>query len=341
MSKIKVLIAGSTGYIGVQLTKILANHKNVKIKYLCGSSSIGKEISYFDKSLSKKKLPKIIKFNKKLLTNVDIVFTALPNGESQKISNMLLKKNTLIDLSADFRLKKSNDFYKWYKIKHKAKNMIKNSIYALPEINRNNIKNNKIISCPGCYPTSILLPLIPLLKNKLISNNNIIIDSKSGYSGAGRGVHKKYKKKNIYESLSAYGIAIHRHNSEIQQELDLCTGKKNNFQFTPHLTPMFRGILSTIYIDLKKGVTKNKVNSFLNNYYKKEMFVNIAKPDTLLSTNDVINTNKCIISICKSKHKRKLIILSVIDNLIKGGSGQAVQNMNIIYNLNENEGLNA
>jgi len=195
MSKINVLIAGSTGYIGVQLTKILANHKNVKIKYLCGSSSIGKEISYFDKSLSKKKLPKIIKFNKKLLTNVDIVFTALPNGESQKISKILLKKNTLIDLSADFRLKKSNDFFKWYKIKHKAKNMIKNSIYALPEINRNNIKNNKIISCPGCYPTSILLPLIPLLKNKLISNNNIIIDSKSGYSGAGRGVHKKYKKK--------------------------------------------------------------------------------------------------------------------------------------------------
>ncbi len=340
MSKINVLIAGSTGYIGVQLAKILANHKNVKIKYLCGSSSIGKEISYFDKSLSKKKLPKIIKFNKKLLTNVDIVFTALPNGESQKISKILLKKNTLIDLSADFRLKKSNDFFKWYKIKHKAKNMIKNSIYALPEINRNNIKNNKIISCPGCYPTSILLPLIPLLKNKLISNNNIIIDSKSGYSGAGRGVHKKYKKENLYESLSAYGIAMHRHNSEIQQELDLCTGKKNNFQFTPHLTPMFRGILSTIYVDLKKGITKNKINFVLQKYFKNEIFVKIAKQDTLLSTNDVINTNKCIISVCKSKQKDKLIILSVIDNLIKGGSGQAVQNMNILYNFKENEGLN-
>jgi N-acetyl-gamma-glutamyl-phosphate reductase len=141
--------------------------------------------------------------------------------------------------------------------------------------------------------------------------------------------------------LSAYGIAIHRHNSEIQQELDLCTGKKNNFQFTPHLTPMFRGILSTIYVDLKKGVTKNKINSVLNNYFKKEIFVNVAKPNTLLSTNDVINTNKCIISVCKSKHKKKLIILSVIDNLIKGGSGQAVQSMNILYNLNENEGLNA
>ncbi|HJM78063.1 MAG TPA: N-acetyl-gamma-glutamyl-phosphate reductase [Candidatus Pelagibacter bacterium] len=341
MSKINVLIAGSTGYIGVQLTKILVNHKKVNIKYLCGSSSIGKKISYFDKSLSKYKLPKIIKFNKNLLLNVDVIFAALPNGETQKISKLLLKKNTLIDLSADFRLKKTSDFLKWYKIKHSASNMIKDSIYALPEIKRNRIKNKKIISCPGCYPTSILLPLIPLLKKRLISNNNIIIDSKSGYSGAGRGVHKKYIRKNLYESLSAYGIANHRHNSEIQQELDLCSGKKNNFHFTPHLTPMFRGILSTIYIDLIKGVTKNKINSVLNKYYKKEIFVSIAKPDTLLSTNDVINTNNCIISVCKSKHRRKLIILSVIDNLIKGGSGQAIQNMNILYNFKENEGLNA
>jgi len=340
MSKINVLIAGSTGYIGIQLTKILVNHKKVNIKYLCGSSSIGKKISYFDKSLSKYKLPKIIKFNKILLPNVDVIFAALPNGESQKISKLLLKKNTLIDLSADFRLKKASDYLKWYKIKHKAKNMIKNSIYALPEIKRNNIKNNKIISCPGCYPTSILLPLIPLLQKKLISNNNIIIDSKSGYSGAGRDVHKKYIKKNLYKSLSAYGIATHRHNSEIQQELDICAGKKNNFQFTPHLTPMFRGILSTIYVDLKKGVTKKKVNSVLNKYFKKEIFVNIANPDTLLSTNVVINTNKCIISVCKTKNKDKLIILSVIDNLIKGGSGQAVQNMNLLCKFKENEGLN-
>ena len=340
MSKVNVLIAGSTGYIGIQLTKILVNHKKVNIKYLCGNSSIGKKVSFFDKSLTKYKLPKIIKFNKKLLSNVDVIFTALPNGESQKISNFLLKKNILIDLSADFRLKKSSEFFKWYNIKHKAKNMIKNSIYALPEIKRENIKNKKIISCPGCYPTSILLPLIPLLKKKLISNNNIIIDSKSGYSGAGRGVHKKYNNKNLYESLSVYGIAVHRHNSEIQQELDFSTGKKNNFQFTPHLSPMFRGILSTIYVDLKKGITKNKVTSVLKNYFKNDKFVNIAKQDTLLSTNDVINTNRCIISICKSKRKDKLIILSIIDNLIKGGSGQAVQNMNLLYNFRENEGLN-
>jgi len=340
MSKINVLIAGSTGYIGVQLTKILVNHKKVNIKYLCGSSSIGKKISFFDKSLNKYKLPKIIKFRKELLSKVEVIFTALPNGESQKISKFLLKKNTLIDLSADFRLKKASDFLKWYKIKHKAKKMINDSIYALPEIKKNKIKNKKIISCPGCYPTSILLPLIPLIKKKVISNKNIIIDSKSGYSGAGRSVHKKYKNKNLYESLSSYGIAIHRHNSEIQQELDLISNKKIYFQFTPHLTPMFRGILSTIYIDKKKGVTINKINMILRNYYKKDKFVYIAKPDTLLSTNDVINTNNCVISVCRSKFKGKLVILSVIDNLIKGGSGQAVQNMNIAFNFNQNEGLN-
>ena len=185
-----------------------------------------------------------------------------------------------------------------------------------------------------------MLPLIPLIKKILISNNNIIIDSKSGYSGAGRGVHKKYKNKNLYESLSAYGLAVHRHNSEIQQELDLCTGKKNNFQFTPHLTPMFRGILSTIYVDLKKGIKIKKINAELKKYFKNEYFVKIVDPDTFISTNDVINTNNCIISVCKSKNKNKLIILSAIDNLIKGGSGQAVQNMNIRFNIKENEGLN-
>jgi N-acetyl-gamma-glutamyl-phosphate reductase len=217
--------------------------------------------------------------------------------------------------------------------------MIKKSIYALPEIKKNLIKKYSIISCPGCYPTSILLPLIPLINKNLINNKNIIIDSKSGYSGAGRAVHKKYKDKNLYESLCAYGLASHRHNSEIQQELDLNTGKKNKFQFTPHLTPMFRGILSTIYLDINKGVTQNMIISYLNKYYKNQPFIKIAKADTFLSTNDAINTNNCIISVCKSKYKNKIILLSSIDNLIKGGAGQAVQNMNIFYDFNEREGL--
>ena len=219
MLKLNALVAGSTGYIGVQLIKLLVKHRYINIKYLCGNSSIGKKISDYEKSLSNKKLPKIIKFSKKLLNDVDIIFTALPNGEAQKISKNLLSKNTLIDLAADFRLEKASEYLKWYKQKHRAPNLIKKSIYALPEITGKKIKRFKIIGCPGCYPTSILLPLIPLINKKFLKLDNIIIDSKSGYSGAGRGVHKKYKYKNLYESLSAYGISFHRHNSEIEQML--------------------------------------------------------------------------------------------------------------------------
>ena len=339
MPKLNALIAGSTGYIGIQLIKLLVKHKYINIKYLCGNSSVGKKISYYDKSLSNKKLPKIIKFNKKLLKEIDVIFTALPNGEAQVISNHLSKNKILIDLAADFRLEKSSEYLKWYKKKHKAIKLIKKSLYSLPEINGKEVKKYQIISCPGCYPTSILLPLIPLFKNKLVKFKNIIIDSKSGYSGAGRSVHKKYKDKNLYGSLSAYGVGFHRHNSEIEQMLKKYTKKKLNFNFTPHLTPMFRGILSTIYIDLGNNVTQHKVIKKLTEYYKNYKFVKILKQNKLISTNDVINTNNCHISVCKTKYKNKVIILSAIDNLIKGGAGQAVQNLNIKFNFPKNTAL--
>ena len=339
MHKINVLVAGSTGYIGIELIKILIKHKYVNIKYLCGSSSVGRSVSNFDKSLKKKQLPKIIKFNKKLLSKVDVVFTALPNGEAQKISKLLLPKNYLIDLSADFRLRKAKDYLKWYKIKHNAKKNIKKSIYLLPELNSKKLNTFKIISCPGCYPTSILLALIPIIKKDLVNLKNIIIDSKSGYSGAGRGVHKKYKKKNLYESTSPYGLGIHRHNSEIQQEFDLVTKKKVSFTFTPHLSPMFRGILSTIYLDLLPKKNIKTIHKVLINFYKNTNFVKVLKINKLISTNDVIKTNKCHISVCRSKDKKKIIILSSLDNLIKGGSGQAVQNLNLLFGFNEKTGL--
>ena len=339
MPKLNVLVAGSTGYIGVQLIKLLVKHNDVKIKYLCGNSSVGKNISYYDKLLKKYKLPKIVKFDKSYLKDIDLIFTALPNGGAQDISNYLLKHNVLIDLAADFRLNKASDYLKWYKQKHKSIKNIKKSIYSLPEITGKKIKNYNIIGCPGCYPTSILLPLIPLIKKNLIKTENVIIDSKSGYSGAGRGVHKKYKDKNLYESLSSYGVGFHRHNSEIQQEIDNHSKKKFTFTFTPHLTPMFRGILSTIYLDLNKGVNIKKLEKILNKQYSKSRFVKILKQDTLISTNDVINTNNCYLSICKTKYKNRVIILSAIDNLIKGGAGQAIQNMNLKFNFPETKGL--
>ncbi len=336
MAKLNVLIAGCTGYIGIELIKLLIKHKRVNIKYLCGNSSVGKKISYFDKSINYK-LPKISRFKISNLENVDIIFTALPNGEAQKISRSLLSHNTLIDIAADFRLS-AKGYLKWYKIKHKAQENIKRSIYSLPELVNKDLKKYQIISCPGCYPTSILLPLKPLIETKLIDYKNIIIDSKSGYSGAGRNVHKKYAKKNLYESLSAYGVGFHRHNSEIEQELNHNTKSGIEFNFTPHLTPMFRGILSTIYVSLNKNSSHDKIFKYLKKYYKNSSFIRVMK-NVHISTNDVINTNLCHISICKSKYKNKLIILSAIDNLIKGGSGQAIQNMNKKFNFPKNMGL--
>ena len=339
MPKLNVLIAGSTGYIGIQLIKLLVKHPNINIKYLCGDSSVGKSITFYEKSLKKFRLPKIIKFNKKLINQIDIIFTALPNGEAQIISKDLNNKTVLIDLAADFRLEKASEYLKWYKLKHKAIQNIKKSIYALPEITGNKVKNFNIIACPGCYPTSIILPLLPLIKKNLIKSNNIIIDSKSGFSGAGRSVHKKYRNKNLYESLSVYGISSHRHNSEIEQILKKYTSKDLEFTFTPHLTPMFRGILSTIYIDLTKFSSVNKLNSELKRFYKDHPFVKVKDQNTMISTNDVIGSNDCFISVCKTKEKNKAIIISAIDNLIKGGAGQAVQNLNIKYNFPISRGL--
>ena len=251
MNKLNVLVAGSTGYIGVQLVKLLCNHKYIKIKYLCGNTSIGKNIHFYDKALRKYNLPKIVKINYKYFKEVDVIFTALPNGQSQMIANNLNKKNILIDLSADFRLKNANIYKKFYKIKHKSKNLLNECAYGLSELNEKHIKNKKIIACPGCYPTSIIVPLYPLFKGKYLKKNNVIIDSKSGYSGAGRGIFKKAQKIDLFKSLSAYGIPNHRHNAEIIQELYYLSNK-NKFNFTPHILPMFRGILSTIYVEKKR-----------------------------------------------------------------------------------------
>ena len=242
-------------------------------------------------------------------------------------------------MSGDFRLNNYNDYELFYETKHKSEDLQKKFVYGLSEFYRNEISKSKFIANPGCYPTSILLPLIPLIKDKQIKSNNIIIDSKSGYSGAGRGVHKKYKYQNLYDSLKAYGVGFHRHNSEIEQTLKEYSNKKIEFNFTPHLTPMFRGILSTIYVEVNKNVSQNKIKKVLTDYYKNDIFIKILKNDSFISTNDVINTNRCHISVCKTKNKNKFIILSIIDNLIKGGSGQGVQNMNLKFGFPLTTGL--
>ena len=336
---LNIAIAGATGYIGLELIKILIKHPRVKILYLCASKSVGKSISTFDRKLKSKKLPKITKINKINWDKINILFTALPNGEAQKIAKNLPDHIRLIDLSADFRLNNHNLYKKWYGIDHKCKKFINQSLYAITEFSKDKLKKYKIISCPGCYPTSIQIPLIPLIKKGMINTNNIIIDSKSGYSGAGKGIKKKFKFKNLFYSVSAYGVGSHRHMAEIDQELSKISKTKINVSFTPHLIPMFRGILSTIYLETKKKYNARKIYNLLKKYHKKNYFIKMAKYNSQIGTGDVMNTNYCKISVCKDRKENRVIIISALDNLIKGGSGQAVQNMNVAFNIRENLGL--
>ena len=276
MSKhINVVVAGATGYIGLELIKLLINHPKVKINNICAQSSIGMPIYKFDTLLKKESLPKITNLANIDFKNIDFLFTALPNGEAQKISRKLNHKVKIIDLSADFRLKSPQKYREWYNIVHKSKRMIQHSIYSLPELIDIKLEKFKIISCPGCYPTSILIPLVPIIKNKFINTKNIIIDSKSGYSGAGKNLHKKFKFKNIYNSISAYGISSHKHLAEIDQQLAKISKKKIKVQFTPHLSPMFRGILSTIYVNLNKNITARRIYKCLKKYYKTNILSNL------------------------------------------------------------------
>jgi len=338
-NSLKIAIAGATGYTGLELVKILSKHPNAKIVYLCAQKSIGKSISFFDKTIKKKNLPKITLIKKINWQNINVLFTALPNGEAQRLAGIIPSHIKLIDLSADFRLQNYKSYKTWYGINHQAKKLIKKSIYAITEFSRKEIKKYSIISCPGCYPTSIQIPLIPLIMKNMINEKNIIIDSKSGYSGAGKNIKKRFTHKNLYNSVSAYGLGSHRHMAEIDQELSKYSKKKIKVLFTPHLIPMFRGILSTIYLDRRKKNTAKKIYKTLKSFHKNNFFIKIAKFNTPISTGEVMYTNYCKISVCESRDKKKIIILSAIDNLIKGASGQAVQNMNIANNIKEQVGL--
>ena len=341
IKKIKTAIIGATGYTGLDLVNILSKHPKTEIIYLCATKNLGKKISFFDKRI-KKKLPKISSIEKIDWKKLDLVFLSLPNGKAQKIINNYyykFKRIKFIDLSADFRLSDPKLYFKNYKIKHKAKKLIKHSLYSICEFNKNKIKNFRIIANPGCYPTSIQLALLPIIKKNLIDTKNIIIDSKSGYSGAGKNLKKKFKHKNLFSSTFAYNPSNHRHMSEIDQEFYKHTNKRVNYTFNPHLLPTFRGILSSIYINCKTNINSKKIRKVLMEFYKNSNFVKILKLNSTLGSGNVLNTNNCEISICETKIKNKLIIFSAIDNLVKGASGQAVQNMNLLYGFKETLGL--
>ena len=340
--KINIAVIGATGFTGLDLIFLLSKHPKVLVKYLCATKNIGKKINFFDKRISNKNLPRISSTNNINWNVLDLVFLSLPNGEAQKIIKKNYHKNInlkFIDLSADFRITNFKDYEKTYKKKHNAKELIKHSIYSIPELCKNNLQEFRIIANPGCYPTSVQIPLIPLIKKNLIDNYDITIDTKSGYSGAGKNFKNKFKHKNLYSSIYAYGTKGHRHIEEINQQIKKLTKKKVNFSFNPHLLPTFRGILSSIYVHVKKNKSAKTLKNVLTKFYKKSKFVKILELNSNIGSGNVLNTNNCEISICETRIKDKLIIFSAIDNLIKGASGQAIQNMNILFKFPENLGL--
>src|SRR5210317_3697 len=339
-NKVRIDIAGATGYVGLDIIYYLCKNSKAHISYLYAQKNLNSNIQKFDKRI-KKKLPKISKLSKVNWNNVDLLFLSLPNGEAQKIVKDLyeFKHLKFIDLSADFRLNNYKTYEKWYHIKHNASKLAKKAKYSISEFSKKSIKNFRIIANPGCYPTSIQLALIPLLKKSLIDEKNIFIDSKSGYSGAGKNYKKKFTHKNIDSSIFAYGIEKHRHMSELDQEFQKNSKSKVEYSFQPHLLPTFRGILSSIYIVPKRNISIEKIHKTIKEFHKKNSFIKVLNLNTAMGSGNVLNTNNCEISVCKTRFKNKIVIFSAIDNLVKGASGQAIQNMNLLYNLKENLGL--
>jgi N-acetyl-gamma-glutamyl-phosphate reductase len=336
--KINVVIIGASGYTGVELLRLLLSHPDVVIKALVADSNAGQAIENIYPHLQFANLPDIVKLSEVDLNQIDVVFCCLPHATSQEVILQLPKSLKIIDLSADFRLTDESIYEKWYQNKHIALDIQKEAVYGLSEIYRNQIRNARVVACPGCYPTSVSLPLVPLIKNNLIHTDDIIIDSKTGVTGAGRATKQAFLYSEINESVKAYNISNHRHMPEIEQTLSDACGKEITINFTPHLIPMSRGILSTIYVKLIKSSTVDTIRNSLREFYKNEQFVHVLENNKLPSTKDVYNTNMCVISAVEVKNDR-VTIISVIDNLTKGSSGQAVQNMNIMFGIDEAAGL--
>lgn len=342
MTKLNAVIIGASGYTGAELIRLLVNHENVNIAALVANSNAGQDIAEIYSQFANFNLPKLQKIEEIDLTQMDVAFCCLPHTTSQEIISQIVNSGVnpalkIIDLSADFRLSDPENYQKWYGGEHKAKNLQPLAVYGLSEIYKNQIAKSNLIACPGCYPTSALLPLIPLLANGLVNANNIIIDSKSGTSGAGRSLKTGNLFCEVNESVKAYSIGGHRHIGEIEQELSNAGNKNIQIDFTPHLLPINRGIISTIYVDIAEGFSVDDLKNCLNTKYQDEYFVNISDKDVQIS--DVRATNFCNISVNKARTKNKAVIVSVIDNLCKGASGQAVQNMNIAFGFDERSGL--
>ncbi len=338
---IRAGIVGGTGYTGVELLRILALHAEVEVSVVTSRADAGLRVDALYPSLRGVIDAIFSTPDVDTLAQCDVVFFATPNGTAMLMAEQLLARGVrVIDLSADFRLKDAQDWSKWYGMEHACPDLINEAIYGLPEVNREAIRKARLIACPGCYPTAVQLGFLPLIENGLIDSEHLIADVKSGVSGAGRKAELATLMSETGESFKAYAVSGHRHLPEIIQGLNVAAGKPVGLTFVPHLTPMIRGIHATLYGQLSgDGISLAAIQSLFEQRYRNEMFVDVLPPGSHPDTRNVRGSNNCQISIHQPQGGQTVVILSVIDNLVKGAAGQAVQNMNLMFGFKEDLGL--
>ena len=338
-NRVRIGILGASGYTGAELLRILSRHPGAEIRALTADRNAGQSVASVFPHLGGLKLPTLIKIDDVDWSGIDFAYCCLPHGSSQAIVARLPRTLKIVDLSADFRLSDPALYAQWYGHSHQAVDLQKEAVYGLTELMRTQVKTARLVANPGCYPTGAQLPLVPLLEAGQIDAHAIIIDSKSGVSGAGRAAKEAYLFTEVAEGIHPYGIAGHRHAPEIEQGLSLAARQTVTVTFTPHLMPMNRGILSTIYVRLAKDVTAAMLKATLERRYEGEPFVRIVPQDAMPATRHVRGSNHCLIGVYADRSPQRAIVVTAIDNLVKGASGQAVQNMNLMTGQPEATGL--
>ena len=338
---IKAGIIGATGYAGGELVRILMGHKEAEIVWYGSRSYIDQKYADVYRNMFQIVDAKCMDDNIEALADqVDVIFTATPQGFLASVINEnILGKTKIIDLSADFRIKDVKVYEKWYGIEHKSPQFIEEAVYGLCEVNRDKVKGARLIANPGCYTTCSILTAYPLAKEGIIDMRTLIVDAKSGTSGAGRGAKVPNLFCEVNENMKAYGVASHRHTPEIEEQLGYASGENVTISFTPHLVPMNRGILATEYATLKKDVTGEEVKAIYDKYYADEKFVRVLGEGVCPETKWVEGSNYVDIGFKLDPRTNRIVMMGAIDNLVKGAAGQAVQNMNLLFGLPESEGL--
>jgi N-acetyl-gamma-glutamyl-phosphate reductase len=338
---IKAGIVGGTGYTGVELLRILARHPDVEVSVVTSRADAGVRVDTVYPSLRNFVAVSFSQPEIDTLAQCDVVFFATPNGTAMQMAEALLARGVkVIDLSADFRLQNIPEWEQWYGMTHACPDLVKHAVYGLPEVNRAAIQQAQLLACPGCYPTAVQLGFLPLIENRLIDTQHLIADVKSGVSGAGRKAELATLMSETGESFKAYGVGGHRHLPEIRQGLSHAAGETVQLTFVPHLTPMIRGIHATLYAQINASAdTLQAIQTLYEQRYQHEAFVDVLPQDTHPDTRNVRGSNNCQIALHQPQGGNTLVVLSVIDNLVKGASGQAVQNMNLMFSLAETTGL--